>query len=620
MKKIILILILTSLFLSSCWTETTQKVKKIYNTITIWTWSITETQKYVGYIQWETQTMLATKAPGKITYLAKKTWDRVYKWELIASLDSAEAKTNYSTANSIVGSLQNLKKATNESFDEQIKAMQAKIKQAEAWLKWLDTGLEDTKKITSSQIQTAEIWVQTAKTNLEETKKTLKNKKENILAWAKTAITQNTIISENIIDFIDSYLWITPENEHKNDAFEDYIWVKNKKILKETEKSFIKTKEKVDEYKKYFEDKIENKNPSEEELKKWLILAEQTSEQLKDLLDLTYDTLDNSLENIHFPLSMINQYKQKVSQLGSNLEKTLMSMSWNTMIWVKWSLENLKSFDSEYTKAITLLEKQIEIAEKQLAQYKNMASWQVNKVSTKKEVALKQLEEAKAWLEALIAWKNAKLKEVDSKISEVLWQRNLSAVYINNWKVYSPLNWVIVSKNAEVSQVIWAWMPIYTVASDYNVKVKISVPNFVAKSLKLNDKVSVNIEDSDKTFTWTIIQLPDVINMITKKVDLEILIKNKNKDIAIGSMANVNFKVKNVLENTQNGTTIIPNEAIIQKYMLPWVYVIKDKKAVFTQIEIISSDEKYSQIKWLEVNSKIITTWKENIYDWEILK
>jgi multidrug resistance efflux pump len=508
--------------------------------------------------------MLATKAPGKITYLAKKTWDRIYKWELIASLDWAEAKTGYSTANSIISSLQDLKNATIESFDEQIKAMEAKIEQAKTWLKWLETWLTDTQKITDSQIKTAKIWLETAKTNLEETKKSLESKKSNILAWAKTAITQNVILSENILDFIDTYLWVTPENENKNDAYEDYIWVKNKELLRETITSFIKTKETYDNYKKYFEEYIENKNPNEKQLIEWLNIAEKTSEQLKDLLDLTYDTLDNSLENINFPLTMINQYKAQISKLGSDLENSLLSMSWDTMIWVKWSLENLKSFESESKKAISLLEKQVEIAKQQLAQYENMASWQINEVSTKKEVAIKQLQEAQAWLEALKAWKQAKLKELDSKISEALWQRNLSAVYINNGKVYSPINWIIVSKNAEVSQVIWAWMPIYTVASDNNVKVKISIPNFVAKWINLWDKVQVSIENNNKTYTWTIVQLPDVSNMITKKVNAEILINNKNKDIHIWSMANVKFKIKNILENNNNWTVVIPNEAIIE--------------------------------------------------------
>jgi multidrug resistance efflux pump len=563
--------------------------------------------------------MLATKAPGKITYLAKKTWDRIYKWELIASLDWAEAKTGYSTASSIISSLQDLKNATIESFEEQIKAMEAKIEQAKTWLKWLETWLTDTQKITDSQIKTAKIWLETAKTNLEETKKSLESKKSNILAWAKTAITQNVILSENILDFIDTYLWVTPENENKNDAYEDYIWVKNKGLLRETITSFIKTKETYDNYKKYFEEYIENKNPNEKQLIEWLNIAEKTSEQLKDLLDLTYDTLDNSLENINFPLTMINQYKAQISKFGSDLEKSLLSMSWDTMIWVKWTLENLKSFESESKKAISLLEKQVEIAKQQLAQYENMASWQINEVSTKKEVAIKQLQEAQAWLEALKAWKQAKLKELDSKISEALWQKNLSAVYINNGKVYSPINWIIVSKNAEVSQVIWAWMPIYTVASDNNVKVKISIPNFVAKWINLWDKVQVSIENNNKTYTWTIVQLPDISNMITKKINAEILINNKNKDIHIWSMANVRFKIKNILENNNNWTVVIPNEAIIEKYMLPWVYIVKNWKAQFTQIEIISTDSQYSQVKWIEPNSQIITDWKENIFDWEEL-
>jgi hypothetical protein len=54
--------------------------------------------------------------------------------------------------------------------------------------------------------------------------------------------------------------------------------------------------------------------------------------------------------------------------------------------------------------------------------------------------------------------------------------------------------------------------------------------------------------------------------------------------------------------------------------MLPWVYIVKDWKAQFTQIEIISTDSQYSQVKWIEQNSQIITDWKENIFDWEELK
>jgi hypothetical protein len=84
-------------------------------------------------------------------------------------------------------------------------------------------------------------------------------------------------------------------------------------------------------------------------------------------------------------------------------------------------------------------------------------------------------------------------------------------------------------------------------------------------------------------------------------------------------MAVVSFTTNNIIENNELWTTLIPNNAIIQKYMLPWVYVIIENKAIFKQIEIISSSDNYSLVKWIEVNSKIITQWKDNIYDWEEL-
>ncbi len=618
MKKIFVLIFIISLSLLWSCSQTINKPIKIkYNTITVWTWTITQTQSYIWYIKWNIQTMLATKAPWRITYLAKKVWDKIYKWELIAKLDWAEAISWYNTANSIVSSLYGLKNATKQSFDEQIKAMQAKIAQAKAWLTWITTWLQDTKNITQAQIQTTELWLKTAQTNLEQTKQTLIAQKQNILAWAKSAITQNIILNDNIIDFTDKLLWVTDKNKYFNDQFENYLWVKDQKHFKENKDIFRKAKKLYDDYKNYYDNYIENKNPTEQQLIIALNKAKITSDQTKKLLDSTYTTLDNSIANVSFPLTMINQYKNQVSTLGSNLEKSLMSMSWDTMIWIDWSLENLKSFDANKKKAIALLTKKIEIAKQQLVQYKSMANWQVNNIFTKKQIAQKQLEQAQAWLQALIAWKNAKLKELDSKIAEALWHKNLSEVYINNGKVYSPINWVIVSKNANIDQVIWAWMPIYTVATTNKLKVDISVPSFISKSLSLYQNIPVKIESTNKTYTWTIIQLPNIKNQITKKTDLEILLNN-DKNISIWSTAKVFFKIKNNI-NSKDNAILIPNNAIIEKYMIPWVYIIKNKKAVFTKIKILSFDEKYSQVKWIPNNTTIITDWKENIYDWENL-
>ncbi len=44
---------------------------------------------------------------------------------------------------------------------------------------------------------------------------------------------------------------------------------------------------------------------------------------------------------------------------------------------------------------------------------------------------------------------------------------------------------------------------------------------------------------------------------------------------------------------------MIPNSAIISKFMIPWVYVIEDDVVVFKNIKILYSGDTFSHIEWL---------------------
>jgi hypothetical protein len=54
--------------------------------------------------------------------------------------------------------------------------------------------------------------------------------------------------------------------------------------------------------------------------------------------------------------------------------------------------------------------------------------------------------------------------------------------------------------------------------------------------------------------------------------------------------------------------------------MIPWVYTIEENKVVFRNIEIVKQNDGFSEVKWVNIWDIIITQWKENLYDWEILK
>jgi len=72
-------------------------------------------------------------------------------------------------------------------------------------------------------------------------------------------------------------------------------------------------------------------------------------------------------------------------------------------------------------------------------------------------------------------------------------------------------------------------------------------------------------------------------DMITKKTLVEITLDNAKNDIKIGSFSKVYFDTK----KDDDTSIIIPNSAIISKFMIPGVYVIKDNKAIFKNIEIL---------------------------------
>lgn len=638
-KKIFLIIVLISL-LSSCWSEELEKkVVKNYSTYIVQTGEINSVEKFTGYTSGIKEVMLAAKSPWRITYLSKNIWNKVKKGELIATLDWTEAKVNYSTANNIVNSLYDFKKQTWLSFDAQINSLKAKIEQAKIWIEGVSTGLEDTKNITSSQLETSKsiieqskLWLETAEKKLEETKKTLETKKKNILNWWKTAITQNFILSTNIIDFIDKTLWITTKNKRFNDKFENYLWKKDSIQLRKTEQIFKETKVEFEKYKKYYNEKIDKYNQkddftslSEEEIFFLLKKAEKYWKKQKKLLKELYIVLNNSIENIHFPALIIQEYQKNISQMWSDLESTLLTVQWNFILWIKWTLQNLETLKIDWNKWISLLEKQIQLAKARLEtakktyeQYIAISDWKVSWIITKKEIANSKLKEAYAGLEALHSQKEAVLKEINIKIAEAKWWKVNAWVMINNWKVYSNIYGIITMKMAEVWQVINAWMPIYKVSNISQLKVKTSVPLSIFKNLILNQKIDLIVEWFDEKIIWKIITLNKQANKFTKKYDIEIMINNNKWKIPVWAISVITFQEKSNSKKLWN--IIIPNEAIISKFGFPSVYVLKDWKAVLKNIKIIKMWEEQSEISWIKFLDKIITSWKENIFDGEVLE
>lgn len=627
-KYIILTLLIATLILTSCGKEE-KKLAKYYSTWIVQTWSIDLNNSFVWYIESENTIPLSAKVWWSVSKLYVNIWDKVNAWELLAELDWFEAKVWYKTSENIVSSLQALKESTSLMFDSQIQAMEAKVEQAKAWNIWTQLWLQDTKNITDNQLKTAEssvnqanLWLELAKTTLEKTKLVFETKKEHIYKNTLNSITNSIILDTNILNFIDSLLWITEANKDKNNSFEIYLSAKDSSHLSDSKSEFIEANKLFTEYKKLYEEEIENKTPDNETIEeiaqKWIILAEK----LKVLLSSTYDVLDNSIENVSLSQRTIDGYKSQVSKMWQDIELSLLSVSWEYILWLKWSIENMESFNTESSMQIALLEKQIALAEQNVEtanntykQYKSISTWKVNEVSTQNTIADLNIQEAISWLNALKKQKETSLNEIQTKISEALWQQDNAWVMISNSKIVSPISWVVINKSLELWQVIWWWIPVITVADENNLKIKVWVSDEIANNINTWNKVQTSIEWLNNQVVWTIINIYPSKDNITKKNIVEIKL-DVSENIKIWSMVKVYFEK---LDLSNSDSIIIPTDAILQRFMLAWVYVLDNWKAKFKNIQVLEQNETLAKISWLEIWDVIIVDWKENIYDWEKL-
>lgn len=631
MKKIFLVLFLIfTIFLTSCTKQEEKKVKKYYNTAYVQTWTVNNWESYIWYAHGINEVMLSTQSSWKIVNLKYKLWDKVKTWELIASLDSLDGKVAYNTAVNVIWSIDSLKSFTELSYDEQVNILTKKIEEINTSSKLVDKTTINLENLKNTELDSSSLLVKQAETQLETTKNDLEQslnvyewKKQDLYKSWKNVITNSVILDTNIINFSDELLWVTEANKDKNNSFQDFLWAKNVWILNQSKELFTETNLLYKDYKNFYETTIENKTPSNENILLWLEKWLKVAEKIKEMLNSIYKTVDNSIVSVSLSSTDLQNYREKVSNFWSQIEQNILSINWNFSYGLRWTKESLDSIERDFNRQKTLLQKNIDLASDNLNTIKQ---WQnkINASSTistdneqsKKEIYQKQVEWILAQIESIKAEKNSKIKEIDSNITKIQWDKNLASVMIQNWNIVSPIDWIILEKMAEEWQITSPWNPIYMVWDDSKIKVNIEVlPDNLSK-FSLWTKVDIGFEGLSKTFVWIVTNIASSNDIQTKKTNIEIIVDNKDKEIKIWTIAKV--YVKNNIQ--KNDWIVIPNNSIIQKFSIPWVYMLTDNKAIFTKIEIVNQNSSFTEIKWLKIWDKIITDGKENIYDWEILE
>jgi len=483
MKKIFSLMILT-LLLFSCtneWSESNNK-KVISNNDNCNNPYILNTHnKKDLLLKWvivsdETKNV-TSPIGGIISYLNCNAGDKVNSDTLIAQVKPDFNNPNIINLNIQKSSLlaqksniEALKNTTISNLDNQIKSTEEQIQILEKNIDLTKKSSNLSKKDLEKQIKWLEDTLVSLENNLELLKKAKKEALEKIdISENSLFINIKNISGDNLLK-IDEVFWITEENEHKNDRYEDFLSAKNKELLLEVKAEFKDLNNQFSNI-----DNLDYKEVSW--FLSWMLVLDQNAR----------DAIKESIVNVNFPQTQIDSLYTMFLNYTNSLSE--IKNSWD-------SLENSKSsIETNYDTQISSLENQIDTTKNNLENLQTNKVWSVD---TWLELQLSNLESQlktlKTNLNNLEASKKSQIINFDNQILQL----NQSISSLNSSlairNIYSGVNWVVKQKLVSVWNNIGTWMPLcQIIPNNKSIKIKIYSP----VELNIWDKLSFSLNWKD---------------------------------------------------------------------------------------------------------------------------
>ena len=611
LHKKVLSLLLLSLIVSSCATEkeATYTIPAKESTF-VWSGEVVENSAYIWYTESTESSNIGSKTPGRIINMTVQKGDRVKAGQVLAVIDAQEAKENYSSALSVLSNTESVYANTSSLFDAQIASMKTKVEQAqnnielaEASLKWTTTGLSDTEnssdewlKTVEKQVEQSELALDTTKTQYEHTKALLDQKEKDVYLNAQNTLNSASILAASLLEFTDTLYGASDKNKYVNDAFEsnfcadysirtkwEFLWLQN-------QKDYTTWKKKIDNL-----GMVDiSTDAGKIEIQTTLTESQKFFESLRDFSNLTHSCLEASIAGTNFTTATIAGYKTQLNTLQSSLENSLLSVNGNFIVGIKWSIQNIGNLTNERTLQLSLLEKQIKLAEKanevakqNYAQYKSWTTGKINEVTTKTniaksqlDIAKKQYDEAKSWMKALEKQKDMQLSTITTQMANISGNKDLANIAVNGATVLSPFDWVITDKFASVWQIVGSGLPIFSVARDEKVKIKVLLGENEIGTLKVWNEANVVFGDNGKAIVWKIKVIQPFSDTLSKKIPVEIWLDNADRKIILGSYADVSFKT------TPLSGKIIPYKFVEYSYGKSQLNVERNNQIVKVEVTL----------------------------------
>lgn len=609
-------------------TQTTEEIVKVER------WNIVETVDVVGSSELVDEQKLKFTQQGKIVKVNFKEWDTIKKWQIIAELDKTQPNYKIEQAKlSLENSKLKLQDLLGNSVDaSQVLSSKKTIEDTKNKMELLDleinnfieerdntlTSLQKDIEIKEKDILSTQAKLETYKKEYETSLAKQENEEGNtsiqnsdkVISMNQVAL-QDILYGEESLLSIDYILWLSDENEERNDEYEMYLGKKDQVSLSLAEQYYSKSKTSLNKLKNY----------NKEDIFVTLEYENEFFSNLFSLADYTYKAVEGSIENVYFSQSKIDSFKTNLSSIRQKSQTNLARIiSSNNELKTLTDLDLLKSENqnTQNQKLLTIKDTELSLskAENEITNLKNdlklkeqTYAYQLLQKQKDKSAYELTLSINQASYDELIEWVSEyDLKTAQNSVRNAEISLADSLEDLENYELEAPFSWLVRKLDFQVGD---------NLTSDTEQYVYIENPDLLVVTVSLDQIDIVNVKEWTKakiTFdafpkkefnaVITSIDYTPTENswVISYEVKLVITDENYSEKILSWMTADVS-----IITLEKNDVLLLDSTAIKSEWTKNYVIVKQNGEKKQEEISIWAvSNGKTEILSWLEEGDEVI--------------
>ncbi|MFT7184272.1 MAG: RND family efflux transporter MFP subunit [Oceanicoccus sp.] len=547
----------------------------------------------VGEVESVNQVILSSEISGTVESIYAQIGDYVNAGDPLVQLESASYNAQLAQA---AASIQKAQASLNQvlagSSDQEVAQSAANLAQAQANLLSAEIAYNQSELSAEMNIYNSATAISTSQNNLNLSE--VNSEYDSLVSTIKGAY---TIVIDTMED-TDEILGI--ENSSINDSFEDALSARNSQALRDAENSYERLLDLLDEELNGVNSL--SSNSDNDVIEDYADQAENILEELEDHLYAMINVMNSTPDSAGLSASEINAYVSIFTTDLSNAQTKISSLTSGT--------QSISDSELSYDNAVITYESTLV----DYNQAKDSAEYSLSSAQAAIAVQEAALAASQAAYDLVSSGpRNVDVAPYEASIAEAYAAYQLASINQGKTLITAPISGLVSVMSLRAGELVNSAQELVSIVNSDQIQVLTYVSADDLKSIQIGDSVLVN-----ESIDAAVFRISPSIDPNTKKVEITILITEKDTDLLVGEYVQIDVYSSQI--ESEDSKYFLPLAAVKVSSNTSYIYIVSEDglieeqevklgKIVGESVEVLSGlndeDQFVSSVRGLSVGELV---------------